>query len=268
MFRGRGWVVAIIVLVVAGSGGYIVFAATRNQHGAEAPPGCRVSLDNQTYTLTPEQTSHATTITAVGKRMGLPDHAVSVALAAALQESRLQNLPHGDRDSVGLFQQRPSQGWGSASQLLTPTFAAGAFYRHLARVPGWETLPVTTAAQRVQRSAAPSAYASWEAEARAIAQATTGEIPAGLSCRVDVGPTQASGKPMRDALTQELGSLTLDVPLPEARGWTVAAWLIGHAPEFGVSEVSFNGQIWTASSGRWLTSPGPVDTTVRVTEKR
>jgi hypothetical protein len=267
MFRGRGWVVMIAVLVVAVAGGYAVFAATRDQ-GANVPPGCRVSLSNQTYTLSPDQAAHATTITAVGKRMGLPDHAVSVALAAALQESKLENLAHGDRDSVGLFQQRPSQGWGSASQLMTPSYAAGAFYRHLARVPGWETLPVTTAAQRVQRSAAPSAYASWEAEARAIAQATTGEIPAGLSCRVDVGPTQASGKPMRDVLTQELGPETLDVPLPEARGWTVSAWLIGHAPQFGVSEVGFAGRIWTASSGRWLASAVPADMTVRVTQAR
>ena len=232
------------------------------------PPGCHVSLNNQTYTLSPDQAAHATTITAVGKRMGLPDHAVSVALAAALQESKLQNLPHGDRDSVGLFQQRPSQGWGSASQLMTPTYAAGAFYRHLARVQGWESLSVTTAAQRVQHSAAPSAYAAWEHEARAIAQAATGEIPAGLSCRVDVRPTQASGTPMRDALTQELGPQTLDVPVPEARGWTVAAWLVGHAPQFGVSEVSFAGRIWTASSGRWLASAVPADMTVRVTEAR
>jgi hypothetical protein len=267
MFRGRSWAVAIVVLVVAAASGVAVVVATRDQ-GPNVPPGCHVSLGNQTYALSPEQTAHATTIAAVGKRMGLPDHAVSVALAASLQESKLQNLPHGDRDSVGLFQQRPSQGWGSASQLLTPTYAAGAFYRHLALVKGWESLPVTTAAQRVQRSASPSAYARWEPEARAIAQAATGEIPAGLSCRVDVGPTHASGTPMRNALTQELGPQTLDVSVPEARGWTVAAWLIGHAPQFGVTQVSFAGRIWTASSGRWLPSPSPPDMTVRVTEAR
>ena len=267
MFRRRSWVVAIVVLVVATTGGYLVYAATRDDSTA-APPGCRVSLDNQTYTLSPEQTSHATTIAAVGKRMGMPDHAVSVALAAALQESKLQNLQYGDRDSLGLFQQRPSQGWGSESEVLTPHYAAGAFYRRLARIRGWESLPVTTAAQRVQHSGAPLAYAQWEHEARAIAQAATGEIPAGLSCRVDVGPTQASGKPLRQALTRELGPLTLDVPVPEARGWTVAAWLIGHAPEYGISQVTFADRIWTASSGRWVAYTGPVDMTVRVTEER
>ena len=267
MFRARGWGVAVVVLVVATIGGYFVYAATRDD-GAAAPPGCRVSLDNRTYTLSPEQTAHATTIAAVGKRMGMPDHAVSVALAAALQESKLQNLQYGDRDSLGLFQQRPSQGWGSASEVLTPHYAAGAFYRRLARIRGWESLPVTTAAQRVQHSGAPLAYEQWEHEARAIAQAATGEIPAGLSCRVDVGPTQASGKPLRQALTRELGPLTLDVPVPDARGWTVAAWLIGHAPEYGISQVSFADRIWTASSGRWVAYTGPVDMTVRVTEER
>jgi len=267
MFRGRGWGVAIVVLVVATTGGYLVYAATGDDDAA-APAGCRVSLDNQTYTLNPEQTAHATTIAAVGKRMGMPDHAVSVALAAALQESKLQNLQYGDRDSLGLFQQRPSQGWGSENEVLTPHYAAGAFYRRLARIRGWESLPVTTAAQRVQHSGAPLAYAQWEHEARAIAQAATGEIPAGLSCRVDVGPTQASGKPLRQALTRELGPLTLDVPVPEARGWTVAAWLIGHAPKFGISQVSFADRIWTASPGRWVAYAGPVDMTVRVTEAR
>jgi len=268
MFRGRGWGLGIAVLLVAASIGYVVFAATRDEQATEVPPGCRVSLDNIVYTLNPEQTAHATTIAAVGKHMGMPDHAVSVALAAALQESKLENLQHGDRDSLGLFQQRPSQGWGSVSDVLTPHYAAGAFYRRLARISGWETLPVTTAAQRVQRSGAPLAYAKWEHEARALAQAATGEIPAGLSCRVDVGPTQASGKPLRQTLTRELGPLTLDVPVPEARGWTVASWLIGHAPEFGISEVSFAGRAWTASSGRWVAYGGPIDMTVRVTEER
>jgi len=267
MFRRRSWGVAIVVLVVAATGGYLVYAATRAEDTA-APPGCRVSLENRTYTLSPEQTSHATTIAAVGKRMGMPDHAVSVALAAALQESKLQNLQYGDRDSLGLFQQRPSQGWGSESEVLTPHYAASAFYRRLARIRDWESLPVTTAAQRVQHSGAPLAYAQWEHEARAIAQAATGEIPAGLSCRVDVGPTQASGKPLRQALTREFGPLTLDVPVPEARGWTVAAWLIGQAPEYGISQVGFADRIWTASSGRWVAYTGPVDMTVRVTEER
>src|ERR671910_1060456 len=97
----RGWGLAVVVAVVATSLGYIVVAATRDEDSAEALPGCQVSLEGRAYTLSPEQTAHATTIAAVGKRMGMPDHAVSVALAAALQESKLQNLEYGDRDSLG-----------------------------------------------------------------------------------------------------------------------------------------------------------------------
>jgi hypothetical protein len=267
MVRGRGWRIVLVVLVAAASIGAVAFVMTRHRQ-AGVPPGCQVSLGGVTYMMSPEQAAHATTIAAVGKRMGMPDHAVSIALAAALQESELHNLQHGDRDSLGLFQQRPSQGWGTASQILTPQYAASAFYRRLAQVAGWENLPVTTAAQRVQRSDAPNAYARWEPEARAIAQAATGEIPAGLSCRVDVAPTQSSGQPLRQALAQELGPLTIDAPVSEARGWTVAAWLVGHAQEFGVSQVTFAGQAWTASSGRWVASGGPADMTVRIAEER
>ena len=134
------------------------------------------------YTLTPTQAANAATIAAVGRRNGLPDHAVTVALATALQESKLINLPYGDRDSIGLFQQRPSQGWGTPQQLQDPVYAAQAFYERLVKVPGWQTAAVTTAAQAVQRSGAPYAYADWEPEARALARAFTGEAAAGFTC--------------------------------------------------------------------------------------
>jgi hypothetical protein len=259
--------VTVVVIVVALLAATITFAVTRTGDNAGPPPGCRVTSGSTTYTLGTEQAAHATTIAAVGKHMGLPDHAVTVALAAALQESRLHNLDHGDRDSRGLFQQRPSQGWGTASQVMTPRFAAGAFFRRLAAIDGWESLPVNTAAQRVQRSAAPDAYAQWEAEARVIAQATTGEIPAGLSCRVDISPAAGSGAPLRQAMAQELGSPTLGVALPDSRGWTVATWLVGHATQFGLNSVTFSGQVWTPSTGRWQPS-GPPDARVQVSEKR
>jgi len=130
-----------------------------------------VSTGAETYTLDIDQAANSTTIAAVGKRLGLPNHAVTVALAAALQESRLRNLPYGDRDSLGLFQQRPSQGWGTSAEILTPSYAAAAFFRELIRVNGWATLPITVAAQEVQRSGAPTAYAQWEPQARALAMA-------------------------------------------------------------------------------------------------
>jgi hypothetical protein len=108
--------------------------------------------------LTGEQIANARTIAQVAWDRGLPERAVVIALATAMQESRLRNLDYGDRDSLGLFQQRPSQGWGSPEQVQDPVYAAGKFYDHLVQVPHWESLRVTESAQLVQKSAFPEAY--------------------------------------------------------------------------------------------------------------
>ncbi|MFF3750570.1 C40 family peptidase [Streptomyces sp. NPDC002018] len=109
-----------------------------------------------------EQVPNARTIQATGVAMHIPVRGQVVALATALQESGLRNLAYGDRDSLGLFQQRPSQGWGSAEQIMRPVYAATKFYEALRKVSGWESLTVTQAAQAVQRSGFPEAYARWE----------------------------------------------------------------------------------------------------------
>lgn len=115
-----------------------------------------------------QQIANAATIVEVGREKHISKHGQEVAVATAMQESNLRNLDGGDRDSVGLFQQRPSQGWGSYAQVHNPRYAAGAFYDHLAKVPGWQRMPVTDAAQAVQRSAFPGAYAKWEPDATAL----------------------------------------------------------------------------------------------------
>src|SRR5262249_41196615 len=138
-------------------------------------PACTViGTSNHPYTLSLEQAQNAAIISAVAFKDQLPDHAVTVALAVALQESKLRNLPYGDRDSVGLFQQRPPQGGGPQAQILDPVYATSAFYTRLAQISRWQTMPVTDAAQAVQLSAAGSAYAAWEDEARALAVVLTG----------------------------------------------------------------------------------------------
>ncbi len=147
-----------------------------------AGPPCRVVVDRISYPLDREQVANANVITEIAGVLGLPHHAVTVAVAAALQESRLHNLRSGDRDSLGLFQQRPSQGWGTPAQILDARYASAAFLRALERVDGWQAMSVNDAAQRVQRSATPTAYAASEGEARAIARATTGEVPGALTC--------------------------------------------------------------------------------------
>jgi hypothetical protein len=213
------------------------------------PESCKAVSGQTAAAVDTEQAVNATTIAAIGKRLGLPDHGVTVALAAALQESDLRNLPAGDRDSLGLFQQRPSQGWGSSTEIMNPTYAATAFYRHLRQVPGWDTLPVAEAAQAVQHSAQPDAYARFEQTARTLASALTGELPAAFSCQYGGSRPAASSAGMRQALTAELGAPAVDTPVTAARGWTVAAWLVGHAQQYGLESVTFAGMQWTASTG-------------------
>ncbi|GHI94135.1 C40 family peptidase [Streptomyces olivaceus] len=118
-----------------------------------------------------DQVPNAKTIQATGVAMNIPARGQVVALATALQESGLRNLTYGDRDSLGLFQQRPSQGWGTANEILDPVHASTKFYEGLKKVSGWQSLSVTQAAQAVQKSGFPEAYAKWEPLATALQKA-------------------------------------------------------------------------------------------------
>src|SRR4051795_668177 len=213
-------VVAIALVVLLVGAGLLIWNATRGPSGPPKAAGkpCKVSI----YGLDLEQARNATTIAAVGKRMGLPDHAVSIALATAYLESGLHNIDYGDRDSLGLFQQRPSQGWGTPAQIMTPHYAAAAFFQHLAKVPGWQVIPVTAAAQRVQRSALPGGYAQFEPAGRKIAEALTGEVPAGFACKVSFTPG-APAVGLQEALATEVGLTSLSQPLAAPKGWIVSS---------------------------------------------
>ena len=132
-------------------------------------------MSGSSLALTPEQLTNAATIAGVARERGLPDRAVVIALATAQQESRLRNLSYGDRDSLGLFQQRPSQGWGTEAQVQDPVHASGTFYDHLVQVPGWDTGRLTDVAQAVQRSGLPEAYQQWEPMATELTAALAAE---------------------------------------------------------------------------------------------
>ena len=242
--------VLVVIAVLVAAGVAISTRLTGSGHHPAGPP-CEASVGKASYPLDIDQAANATTIAAVGKQLGLPDHAVTVALAAALQESELHNLSSGDLDSVGLFQQRPSQGWGSASQILIPRYAARVFYQHLAVVPGWQTMPVTAAAQAVQRSAAPDAYAHWEPAARLLAKVLTGEVAAGLGCHFSKSGRGPVNSALAQAMIDELGAPSVGVVLPPARGWATATWLVGHAQQYGIKSVTFAGQRWTPARPVW-----------------
>lgn len=164
-----------------------------------APPAqCVATVDGSTVVLDPEQAENAALITAIGVARGMPARAATIALATAYQESKLANLEYGDADSLGLFQQRPSQGWGSDEQVMDPVYATNAFYDALADVDDYESMEVTVAAQTVQRSAFPDAYADHEADARVLASALTGNSPAAFSCTVD-DDVEEAGDRLRDS---------------------------------------------------------------------
>jgi hypothetical protein len=162
---------ALLVWWVGGSVGPVVIRET-----------CSATVGSQTARLTPEQAANAATIAAVAEQRGLPARAVTIALAAAYQESDLYNLDYGDRDSLGLFQQRPSQGWGTPEQVMDPVYASDRFYDALLGIEGYRDLEIAVAAQQVQRSAYPDAYAEHEPAARVLASALSGHSPATLSC--------------------------------------------------------------------------------------
>lgn len=231
--------------------------------------GCAVEAEGRVE-LDAEQMSHAATITAVGVRLGMPDQAVVVALATAFQESKLRNLPHlgerNDHDSVGLFQQRPSQGWGSEEEILDPRYAAERFYRALSEVDGWQEMRLTEAAQRVQRSAFPEAYQRWSQPATVLATALLGQVRAAVTCTVsDVSPVAADpadgaervGRELVDDWGEQVDITRLDQTRVEVAaedvqaGWRYAHWLVAHAGEHGVSRVHFADLEWTATRGIW-----------------
>ncbi|MGY5134634.1 C40 family peptidase [Streptomyces nigrescens] len=141
-----------------------------------------------------EQIPNAKTILATGVAMKVPPRGQIVALATALQESGLRNLDYGDRDSLGLFQQRPSQGWGTAQQARDPVHASTKFYEGLLKVSGWQSMTIAQAAQAVQASGFPDAYAKWEPLATALQKAIAKNLPAKGDSGKDAQPEVSSGR--------------------------------------------------------------------------
>lgn len=267
----------LLVLAVAGVGGFLLLRSS-----SIAGPECTVAGDAGDQNRTPDvdltaaQLQHASTVNAVGLRRGLPERARVIALATAFQESSLRNRPDGDRDSVGLFQQRPSQGWGTPEQILDPVYASGRFYDALVEVPGWADLPLTEAAQAVQYSGHPDAYAKWEPQATTLARGLGGSTFVPLGCRngaTDPAPIAAertaveglSGADPRlttllQAAQAELGgvavssvddggrtaTVTASVPDldPTAAATALAAWTVAHGTTADVATVTTAGHRW------------------------
>jgi hypothetical protein len=275
-----GLIVGVVIVLIAAAvtGGLLIW---RNNvvDGAECTvPG--LTVDGQAWPsveLTAVQLHHTATINAVGLSRGIPERGRIIAVATAYQESSLRNREDGDRDSVGLFQQRPSQGWGTPEQILDPVYAAGKFYDALLLVDQWAELPLTEAAQAVQQSAYPDAYAKWEPQATTLVRSLSGAQPLALSCQAGGQrptalapdrPTPAGTENATPQLTAalaaaeaELGGITvLDVTdegrtatvdvtvtelAPGEAGRSLAAWSVAHAIGMNITDVTVDQQVWT-----------------------
>jgi hypothetical protein len=258
--RSRVLLLVVVLAVVAGVG----VALWRGSGPLPDPEGCSTTLDGLRVDLSTEQAENATLIAAIGVRRGLPARAVSIALATAYQESKIRNLDHGDRDSLGLFQQRPSQGWGTPEQITNMHYSINKFYDALEKIPGYKRMRITEAAQRVQRSGFPEAYEDHAADARALASALTGYSAGGLfSCVVREAEERQTADEVIRVLERAYGDLDVrrsgsrqDLVLTvdesdEGRrlGWSVAQFVVAHGVRLRPERVSFAGKEWNSARG-------------------
>lgn len=298
-------VAAAVVVVLLAGGAWWGVGEYRATHGPECTvprpaviPASLTSLSPSTAPLGLDavQLQHASTINAVGLARGESERARVIAVATAWQESSLRNIDRGDLDSLGLFQQRTSQGWGDPEQIMDPVYAAGQFFDHLAKVPDWQGMSVTEAAQAVQRSGHPEAYAKWEWDAQTLVEQLSGGLAPALTCR-DGAHASTAEEPDRTpvagaedasprlsellaAANAEMTGVRVDpipadgrqaevrIELPDATaevaGRALGAWLVAHATSYGVTGVTTDG--WEWSGHRWRDSAGaPPAGSVRVT---
>jgi hypothetical protein len=252
--------VLLLVVVVLAAG---VYVAVRRAPGILGETGCTAGSGRSAVALDPQQAQIAATIAGVAHHRDMPPRALTVAYATAMQETHLHDPGYGDLDSVGVFQQRPSQGWGPASKLIDPVYASTRFFQALAKVHGYQRMPVYKAAQAVQHSADGYAYAQYQALAARLTTAFTGTSPRAVWCWP---PGHTAGKaqltPARRAIVSAFGPLTArrsgsrsDAPSLSVQvqrpslGWAVAAWLVTHADRFRLHEVRYAGFRWPAPAG-------------------
>jgi hypothetical protein len=297
--RALKYVVAIGSVCAVGVVG-IVVGLNRLTGAGPVTERCTAQLDDSDWYLSPDQADNAALVAGRTVARDLPARAATIGLATALQESKLINIEHGDRDSVGLFQQRPSQAWGTVEQIMDPVYSTNAFFDALVKVEGYEDMAVTVAAQTVQRSAYPDAYAQHEMRSRAWASALTGNSPESLSCELapvadedqlapdaardvvvgrlgrDLGLAPATGAadpnrqdPASATVTVDATPLTPDDP---ARGaWATGQWAVATAHTTQAIQVHVGDRVWLREEAAWVEAetrlnPGEVRITVDAAE--
>ncbi|MGP9502203.1 hypothetical protein ACT3TS_08300 [Specibacter sp. AOP5-B1-6] len=274
-----GWITVLAVTAGLLIGGRVWLSNTfKDTFAPGLSLGCSATVGENSYRLALEQTENAALISGLAMQRGMPARAASIALATAMQESKLRNISYGDLDSVGLFQQRPSQDWGSVEEIMDPVYSANAFYDALAEVPNYADLPINDAAQIVQRSGFPHTYAQHEPLSRAFASALTGQTPQGLNCTLPPATASSTPEAVGAAAQAAMGPLaqldattttgeagtSLHLEVNDAYGWMLAHWALAHANQLGVVEVSYAGHKWDRNANADGHNVGwqPIESTV------
>ncbi|PKQ31676.1 MAG: hypothetical protein CVT62_07490 [Actinobacteria bacterium HGW-Actinobacteria-2] len=266
-----GVLAVVIGMVVVGA----IIWAGYNKVPLPVEDRCEATAAQRLTAIDPEQARNAAIISGMSIKRGLVPRAASIALATAYQESDIRNLDYGHADSIGLFQQRPSKGWGTIEQIMDPWYSTRSFYRVMERIKNWQTKDINDVAQAVQRSAFPEAYRKHVDRARTLASSLTGESPATFTCVV-AHPKPANAAEMKTFLSKTLGDTVtitatdtgLTVTATEVRiAWAAAHEAIAVAGEYGLISVQVGPASWTRSTTalpQWQGTPG-ADTTVTLT---
>lgn len=235
---------------------------------------CKVSSDEQEfYSLDLEQTANAALIAAISVQRNLPSQAASIAIATAAQESGLRNINHGDLDSLGLFQQRPSQGWGSPEQIMDPNYSTNKFYDALEKIFSYETKNINDVAQEVQRSNHPDAYRKHESLAKTFAAAFTGYSGPEINCVLSPKKDLISTKDLLNSLTLEANNVAEEIKKyfystkvfagedtqtvvasvdNLATGWSIANWAVGVSSVYHIEAVYYQNYVWVRNiDAKW-----------------
>lgn len=264
MRKSAVWAVVVVVLV-----GAAAFGAWRGYHALSdrlAAERCYVPVGDGRLSLTHEQASNAAVIVAASYKAGLPERAAIVALATAWQESGLRNLNYGDRDSLGLFQQRPSFGWGTEAEIMDPWYSAGKFYEEIVKFDNWETIDVNDMAQKVQRSGFPDAYRKHEANAVALAGALRGTRPATFACfdrtrnEGDASAFEAVVDAVPGVEWIQDGNVVTLTSDDDTALWSATQLALAYTRSGGIESAAVSDQAWIrGSKAEWHPAKEPVE---------
>ncbi len=260
--RAIAWTLAVLLVL-----GGVAYGAWRGYDWVTSQlvrERCWVPVEGaDDLALTYEQSRNAAVIVASSYERGLSEQAAVIALATAWQESGLRNINYGDRDSLGLFQQRPSYGWGTPEEIMDPWYSSGRFYEELVKFPEWETTDVNDIAQQVQRSGHPEAYRKHETNARALAGALRGSTTEGLGCvdRDDVpGAPQAFERVVAQVpgVSSEVEGSVVRLTSESAGAlWSATHLALANTREAGIVTVTVGDRMWDGgrNQGQWVDAP-------------